>query len=88
MALVYDSFARREVDRNSPPLGPSLVGHRPAPPSPPRQCRRPTGTDPTLPIAMTTATSSLASNSLDNLDLPVMCGNDADKNQLMLTAAL
>ena len=41
-----------------------------------------------MPIAMTTATSSLASNSLDNLDLLVMCGNDADKNQLMLTVAL
>ena len=30
---------------------------------------------------MMTATSSLASNSLDNLELPVTCGNDADKNQ-------
>ena len=66
----------------------SLVGHRPAPSSPPRLCRRPTGTDPTSPITMTTATSSLATNPLDNLDLLVTCGNDAAEKQKVLTVAL
>ena len=35
-----------------------------------------------MPITMTTATSSLATNSLENLDLLVPCGNDADEDLL------